>query len=244
MKSEGKVRRKLQQVIWRHQSKVLKDNFRRVPCRCKHNDRVASVSGKEVGVCRFTPPEGVKWSVVVCDDDMPECLSTAKGCPHLESRLTKDEAKGQFVLHMQDLLNRARDGEMGPLVAEYPDVGSLLWVLYDGPVASEAVASVDEEASPKEPGEVEGDGEDDDEDEGSEVPEDEVDDVVPVSDLGVEGGQSDSVSASTSSGGEVGDPQESGIIVETNYSLAHYALPWWRRVLVWFMFWRREATEE
>lgn len=198
MKSEGKVRHKLQQVIWRHQSKAVKENFRRAPCRCKHNNRVVSVGGKEVGVCGFTPPEGESWPVVVCDDDMPEGLATARGCPHWEARLSKEQVKENFVLHMQDLLNQARGGEMGPLVAEYPDVGSLVWVLYDGPAPvteeseealTEPEVSVDDETDEEE---------DDDDEEVSEDPDeppDEVEDAAGDSDMDAEDDQSDSVSA-------------------------------------------------
>lgn len=148
MKSEGKIRHRLNQVVYRHLSKAIKENFRREPGGCLHNKRVQSVGGKEVGLCRLQLPDGEKWPVTVCDDDMPESCEMARQCPHWKPKKTKAEVKDEFNTRLQGLLDEAEKDNMGPLAFHYPDIAALVWVLgMDGPGEDPQTSDLSEDLS-------------------------------------------------------------------------------------------------
>lgn len=120
MKSEGQVRQKLKQVLFRHLQKRLRQVFRRRSDNCFHNRQNDQGPGLPVvGVCMFAGQENR-----LCDGRMRGSLDP-KTCPYWEPLRGKEDVKAEF----RDLIESP---DRGRIANEYPDVAALLWVLDDG----------------------------------------------------------------------------------------------------------------
>jgi len=122
MKTEGEIRQKLKQVIFRHLKARLRSNFKPSPGSCIHNVLVSLRNGGEVGVCHYTDPSGIPRGVV-CDEQVDEGVR-AQECPLWVPSRTKSEVREDF----QELLGSS---DRGKIAAEYPDIAALIWVLQD-----------------------------------------------------------------------------------------------------------------
>lgn len=127
MKTEGQVRHKLQQVLFRHLKKRLEQNFHRSPEGCAHNVEPYGMTVEAVEARQQTPRVcGLQDKVgLICDSRLGGG-DQARVCPRWEPRMTKDEVKAEF----RALLTRPR----GEVAAEFPDAAALMWVLDGDPV--------------------------------------------------------------------------------------------------------------
>lgn len=134
MRSEGQVRHKLKQVLFRHLQKKLRLAFRHRPDTCLHNQTLegddfrASVCGCEKG-----------GSGKICDARLPVSLEQAQICPWWEPLKSKDDFKAEFRKLIES-------SERSVIATEYPDVAALLWILDEdvSETIKEAVTDVDE----------------------------------------------------------------------------------------------------
>jgi len=118
VKTEGKVRHKLKQVLYRHLKKRLKSNFRRLPCTCRHNADVDLGDGSTIGICMFPVEDGPRG--MICDKRLAG-HSQAQRCDLFDPMLTKEEVKEAF--------RAVLEGEPGEIAAAFPDAAALMWVL-------------------------------------------------------------------------------------------------------------------
>lgn len=128
MKSESETRQKLKQVLYRHQKRKLKANFKKVPGTCLHNVDVELETDLFVGACMY-PLEGSPRGVI-CDPRVAGNAQALK-CGLWEPLRDKEEIKVEF----QELFEDTTD--LGLIAAQYPDVAALLWVLGEGTTSDE-----------------------------------------------------------------------------------------------------------
>lgn len=123
MKSEGEVRQKLKQVLFRYQKKLVRSNFKKAPGTCQHNAEVELSTDGFVGVCMYhldSRPRGV-----VCDSRIAG-NEQARSCDLWEPLQDKDEIKASFRELFEDTV------DLGPVAVLYPDLAALFWVLDEG----------------------------------------------------------------------------------------------------------------
>lgn len=116
MRSQGQVRHKLKQVLFRHLQKKLRLALRRRPDTCAYNK---VVGGDSIQVFACDCPES---SGKLCDARLPVSLEQALTCPWWQSSKSKEELKAEFKQLIES-------PDRGAVAAEYPDVAALLWVL-------------------------------------------------------------------------------------------------------------------
>lgn len=155
MRTEGQVKQKLKQVLFRHLKRVLAEGLKQVPENCLYNRQPSKFP-------RMSPIDGLPRVCIhaeragaVCDISHEKSLDF-KGCPFFTPAKSKELLKQDFVR----LARSPRD-----VVAEtMPDVAALMWVLDQetGVPASEAESAADgdgsdgeEEPAPEEPATVE-----------------------------------------------------------------------------------------
>lgn len=143
MKTEGQVRQKLKQVVFRHRKEHVKRGLATRPENCEHNGTVhlpLHLSNRtSLRVCRFVDDEGT-WLNRVCDASMGG-VEQAQGCPHFSCRHTPASLKADFGRQI------GLDGtgvEIGYIAKMFPDVAALMWVL--GPAAGVGRESSEEPA--------------------------------------------------------------------------------------------------
>ena len=136
MRSEGKVRQQLKQVIYRHLQKRLRCNFKKEPETCKFNK--LSVSEMVcVRICDHAKqPKGL-----ICDSRVEWCLEQAKNCELWAPRKSKAAVKEEFK-------GLIESGNRGLIAMEFPDVAALMWVLDEEPEVT--LVDILEEQEPNE----------------------------------------------------------------------------------------------
>lgn len=119
MRTEGQIKQKLKQVMFRHLQKLLRTKvFRKRPDACKHN-QLSSASGPKVWLCHSRDPD---VNHRICDTRFEDCLKFALICPCWEPKRSKEGVQADFRLLMES-------GDRGIIASEYPDIAALLWVL-------------------------------------------------------------------------------------------------------------------
>jgi len=129
VKSEGEVRQKLKQVIFRLRKKHVEAVFRKAPETCRHNSTLEPMPREEIpGVqaCFYTT-DGVPRGVV-CDVRFDNG-ARARSCSLWEPRGDKEQVKTEFHEVMES-------GNRGLIASKFPDVAALMWVL-DGSLGDE-----------------------------------------------------------------------------------------------------------
>lgn len=124
MRSEGRIKHQLKQVIYRHLQKRLRMNFKKRPHTCLHNKEVI-IHGVRVGVCSHpdVKMEGQNFSpYVVCDTHVSGGIQQAQECSFWDPVASKEDIKEEFT-------NLVNSGDRGRIAAECPDVAALMWVL-------------------------------------------------------------------------------------------------------------------
>ena len=119
MRSEGQVRHQLKQVIYRHRQYLLRENFRKLPERCRHNVE-AQKQTFPIRICGY--PTETRPKFYVCDPRLDWCVEQARVCRWWEACKTREEIKNEF----QRLITSP---DRGPLAAAFPDIAALMWVL-------------------------------------------------------------------------------------------------------------------
>jgi len=157
MKSVGTIRHQLQQVVFRHVKRQIKENFRKAPETCFHNQACEVSESCDVGICFHLGANGEPRRVV-CDSDVLDGMEQAQKCTMWEPLRTKEAIKDEF----QALL----EGDRGVIASKYPDIAALLWVLDDedpqeiGNIVREASEEegTDEQSADGDPTEIPVDG--------------------------------------------------------------------------------------
>lgn len=98
--------------------RILRANFSQKPSNCKHN-MVLSIEDKGIRLQMC----GVQ-NVVVCDPNIDGCRSMAKECALFEPHSTKEEIREEFNQALEE-------ASFEEIMTEFPDVGTLMWVLDD-----------------------------------------------------------------------------------------------------------------
>ena len=125
MKSEGQIKQKLKQVIYRHRKNYVEQRMSRRPDNCAHQRRVSlpqhTGNRATIGVCYCE--EFAEQSV--CDSTMGGDLQ-AEECEHFKACNRADRLKDEFKRKL------GLDGSVvniGVIAKEYPDVAALMWAL-------------------------------------------------------------------------------------------------------------------
>lgn len=147
MRTEGQIKQKLKQVMFRHLQKLLRAKvFRKRPDTCKHN-QLSSANGPKVWLCYSRDPN-VNYRI--CDTRFEDCLKFALVCPCWETKLSKARVQEDFQILMES-------GDRGVIASEFPDIAALLWVL--GEDVPDVINEVVEDVLMLPDDELEGDGE-------------------------------------------------------------------------------------
>ena len=130
MKTEGQIKQKVKQVVFRHRKAYIRHGLARHPGNCFFNRRVhlpVHMTNRVVlhicGYCSDTPNN------VVCDATMGGDRQAAE-CPYFEARKTADQLKDEFNEKLG--VDGGPPREIGYIAKEYPDVAALLWVMGPG----------------------------------------------------------------------------------------------------------------
>jgi hypothetical protein len=144
VKTEGEIRHKLKQVIYRHRKDFVKRGLARMPENCEHNRvvRLPVHTGNRatIRVCGYE--KDGEGNDVVCDASMAGEVQAEK-CPYFCCRHDADGLKSRFKSKM------GLDGtvvQIGLIAKEYPDVAALMWAL--GPRDKQNKRSPAEDSSP------------------------------------------------------------------------------------------------
>jgi len=128
VKSEGQVKQKLKQVIYRHRKSHVERGMTRIPENCTHNRavRLPVHTGNRavIHVCAYLVSE-TEPNDVVCDSTMAGEVQ-ARECPYFEGCHSAEDLKDEFTR------NLGLDGSpvnIGVIAKEYPDVAALMWAL-------------------------------------------------------------------------------------------------------------------
>jgi len=119
MKTEGKTRHKLKQVLYRHLQKRIKAIYK--PSGCIHN-KPGIFHEQTLGMCQYS---NRGKHLVVCDSDVEGCKQVTSNCSWFKPKQSKEDVKTAFKELAGDPARR------GQLAYEYPDVAALMWVLGD-----------------------------------------------------------------------------------------------------------------
>lgn len=111
MKTVGSVKHKLQQVVFRHRKKLVRELTREIPANCKYHRLVEVGLGVETEICLFGADDPTTWENRDC---------RAK-CGTFEPKATKEQIKARFQEEM--------GGDLAVIAVKYPDTAALLWVL-------------------------------------------------------------------------------------------------------------------
>lgn len=131
MKSEGQIKQKLKQVIYRHRKNYVAQGLARVPENCCHNRvvRLPVHTGNRavIRVCGLDLGEG-DTNDVVCDSTMAG-EEQARKCEYFRECATAEQLKDEFK---QKLGLDGTTVNIGVIAKEYPDVAALMWALGPG----------------------------------------------------------------------------------------------------------------
>lgn len=121
MKSEGQVRQKIKQVLFRHRKRKIREGLKKTPCNCKFNghlDLPDSFLSERDNVNLCTYPGNLQ----TCDERITGDLEKAQQCPFFVSEADIENVKSLFDA---DLLGR----NLVEVAEVYPDAAALMWVL-------------------------------------------------------------------------------------------------------------------
>jgi len=135
--SDVKIKRKLQQVIYRHRKRFIDDGLKRKPCNCKWNGAAKFPQGvsqrRIVRLCLYQAEDREQWNNLICDESLGG-IQQASRCPYYQEKSRSEDLKAMF----DSLLGL--DGskvEIGWVAKHYPDIAALTWVLGTQPEAED-----------------------------------------------------------------------------------------------------------
>lgn len=131
MKSEGQIKQKLKQVVYRHRKNYVERGLARVPENCTHNRVVRlpvhTSNRATIRVCGLVLDDG-DTNDLVCDSAMAG-VEQARKCEYFQECTTAEKLKEEFKRKL------GLDGSVvniGVIAKEYPDVAALMWALGPG----------------------------------------------------------------------------------------------------------------
>lgn len=128
MMSEGTIRHKIRQAIFRHRKDYIRTRLEPLPENCLHNRRFSYPDrDQSIGICTYQQSSGKN---VVCDD----CYGgtkQARQCETFEPLVPAERLKGKFKENIEAAVKDPR--AIGHIAKNYPDVAALMWVLGDAP---------------------------------------------------------------------------------------------------------------
>jgi len=138
MKTEGQIKQKAKQVIFRHRKEYVRQGLARRPPNCLYNEEVTlpvhMANRATIHVCGYYP--GADRNNVVCDSTMGGDRQAAE-CPYFRVRRSPEALKDEF----HDRIGRG----IGYLAKAYPDVAALMWVMGPGKETSREEAESEPE---------------------------------------------------------------------------------------------------
>jgi hypothetical protein len=153
VKTEGQIKQKVKQVIFRLRKAHIRKGLARHPQNCVHNDKIhlpvhtgnrATIRVCTWGIAHVKAPgqghDGEEWNNRVCDASMGGEQQAAE-CPYFESCSTADELKAEFNENLG--IEGGTPKDIGYIAKHYPDVAALLWVL--GPSKGAKTAEPEED---------------------------------------------------------------------------------------------------
>lgn len=147
MKSEGQIKQKAKQVIFRHRKEYVRHGLARRPENCAYNEEVhlpVHMSNRAtLRVCGYCA-NGDGRNNVVCDSTMGGDKQ-AQNCPYFKAERTAKTLKADFNKKLG--LSGSDPVEIGYIAKEYPDVAALLWVLGPGKEQNTKEPAPEEEQS-------------------------------------------------------------------------------------------------
>lgn len=123
MKSEGQIKQKIKQRIYRHRKNYVEQGMAQKPANCQNNR-----------VVRLPQHTGNRATIRVCAIKDKVCDSTmagdpqAESCPDFEHCRTAEDLKNEFK---ERLGLDGGDVNLNVITRDYPDVALLMWVLDD-----------------------------------------------------------------------------------------------------------------
>jgi hypothetical protein len=128
MRTDGQIRHKLKQLIFRHRKKFVEMGLAQRPQNCKHNGvvhlPVHTGNRATIHVCQYHSEKG-EWERRVCDSSMSGD-EQARECPHFKGCHTPESLKADFTRKLGLGDDQTSSGQ---LAQEYPDLIALMWVL-------------------------------------------------------------------------------------------------------------------
>lgn len=147
MKSEGQIKQKAKQTIFRHRKKYVEAGLSPRPQNCTYNTKVRlpvhMANRATLHVCGYAP-DGSTPNNVVCDSTMGGDKQAAE-CPYFECRLEADALKQDFNQKLG--IEGGAPKEIGYIAKEYPDVAALLWVMGPGKNSNSEEPAEEEQAN-------------------------------------------------------------------------------------------------
>jgi hypothetical protein len=129
VKSEGQIKQKVKQVIFRHRKEHIQQGLSRRPENCGYNEKVRlpvhMANRATLHICGYCPT-GDTPNNVVCDSTMGGDQQAAE-CPYFENRLEAEALKDEFNRKLG--IDGGIPREIGYIAKEFPDVAALLWVM-------------------------------------------------------------------------------------------------------------------
>lgn len=123
MKTEGQIRHKLKQALFRHMKKRVSASQSRTPSNCLHNQRPQQRTPSGNWIPHPSPSFCLHPDFLghLCDEGHPEEGRCWENCGRWEPRRSKEEVKRDFT----EFAKRPREEIAGAM----PDVAAYLWVL-------------------------------------------------------------------------------------------------------------------
>lgn len=129
MKTDGQIRQKIKQVVFRHRKAFVRQGLARHPGNCAFNTKVTlplhMANRATLHVCGYRSEEKTPNNVV-CDATMGG-ERQARECPWFKTCRSAEELKGDFNDRLG--VDGGAPKEIGYIAKEYPDVAALLWVM-------------------------------------------------------------------------------------------------------------------
>ena len=146
MKSEGQIRQKVKQVIFRHRKEYVVRGLARRPGNWEYNEKVRlpvhMANRASIGVCGYCP-DGEMPNNVVCDSTMGGDRQASE-CQFFQERHTAEDLKEEFNVKLG--IEGGPPREIGYIAQEYPDVAALLWVMGPGKASSREAPATEPES--------------------------------------------------------------------------------------------------
>lgn len=120
MRKESAIRQQLKQVKYRHLRRLLRDNFKREPRRCRFNGEVKGLT-YQIGVCLYDADVPRDWAGMICDKQEGG-TEIAKNCEWFQAQADKKQVTDEF----EDFL---LNSDLPEIAQDYSDIAALMWVL-------------------------------------------------------------------------------------------------------------------